>query len=479
MMATDPTQMTALELVGHYERRKLSPVEVTQAIIDRIDEVDGQINAYATVDAEGAIEAAKKAEKRWKKNKPLSRLDGVPVSIKELIHTKGMPTVMGSQAIPADSQPWDYDAPSVARLREAGAVIVGKTTSPEFGFKGVTDSPLRGITRNPWSPDKTPGGSSGGSGAAVAASMGPLSVGTDGGGSIRIPSSFCGLVGMKATFGRVAAYPPSMHGTMANAGPMARTVEDCAAMLNVIGKPDIRDWYSLQDDGVDYEKHLRGGVRKLRIAYSPTLGSGATVDPEVAKLVAKAAWRFEELGAKVEQVDVPVHGFDVGGMFLTHWLSSVAHLLKVTPKERHNLFDPALVQAGEMGARYSTDDLVGAQQQRRMLGHHYNVFLQKYDLLLTPTVAVQPFDVGMNAPLDAKGEPNGLWTPFTYVFNLTRQPAISLPCGVSKAGLPVGLQIVGGHYRDALVLRAARAYAHAHPVRLPKLPVAKASQRSA
>ena len=478
-MATDPTQMTALELAGLYERRKLSPVEVVQAVIDRIDAVDGQINAYATVDAEGAVDAAKKAEKRWKKGKPLSKLDGVPVSIKELIHTKGMPTVMGSQVIPPDSQPWDYDAPSVARLREAGAVIVGKTTSPEFGFKGVTDSPLRGITRNPWNPDKTPGGSSGGSGAAIAAGMGPISVGTDGGGSIRIPSSFCDLVGMKATFGKVAAYPPSMHGTMANAGPMARTVEDCAALLNVIAKPDPRDWYALPDDGTDYEKHLRGGVRKLKIAFSPTLGSNTKVDPEVAKAVAKAAWRFEDLGAHVEQVDVPVGGFDAGAMFLTHWLTSVAHLLKITPKEIHKLFDPGLVQAGEMGANYSTDDLVVAQQQRRMLGHQYEMFFQKYDLLLTPTVAVLPFDVGTHAPLDEKGEPNNQWTPFTYVFNLTRQPAISVPCGVSKSGLPIGLQIVGGLYRDTQVLRAARAYAHAHPVRLPQLPVAKASSRSA
>jgi aspartyl-tRNA(Asn)/glutamyl-tRNA(Gln) amidotransferase subunit A len=477
-MATDPTQMTALELAGYYERRKLSPVEVTQAIIDRIDDVDGQINAYAIVDAEGAMEAAKKAEKRWKKGKPLSRLDGVPVSIKELIHTKGMPTVMGSQLIPPDSQPWDYDAPSVARLREAGAVILGKTTSPEFGFKGVTDSPLRGITRNPWNPDKTPGGSSGGSGAAIAAGMGPISVGTDGGGSIRIPSSFCGLVGMKATFGKVAAYPPSMHGTMANAGPMARTVEDCAAMLNVIAKPDPRDWYSLPDDGTDYEKHLRGGVRKLKIAFSPTLG-GATVDPEVAKAVAKAAKRFEELGAKVEQVDNPVGGFDAGNLFLTHWLTSVAHILKITPEPLHKMYDPGLVQAGEMGAKYSTDDLVMAQQQRRNLGYQYEMFFQKYDLLLTPTVSVLPFDVGMNAPLDASGQPNNLWTPFTYVFNMTRQPAISIPCGVSKGGLPIGLQIVSGLYRDAQVLRAARAYTHAHPVRLPQLPVAKASQRSA
>jgi aspartyl-tRNA(Asn)/glutamyl-tRNA(Gln) amidotransferase subunit A len=478
-MATNPTQMTALELSGHYERRKLSPVEVAQAVIDRIDDVDGQINAYAIVDAEGAMEAARKSEKRWKKDKPLSPLDGVPVSIKELLHTKGMPTVMGSQVIPPDSQPWDYDAPSVARLREAGAVILGKTTSPEFGFKGVTDSPLRGITRNPWNPDKTPGGSSGGSGAAIAAGMGPLSVGTDGGGSIRIPSSFCGLVGMKATFGKVAAFPPSMHGTMANAGPMARTVEDCAAMLNVIAKPDARDWYALPDDGTDYEKHLRGGVRKLRIAFSPALGSGASVDPEVAKAVAKAAWRFEELGAKVEQVDAPVSGFDAGTLFVTHWLTSVAHLLKVTPKEAHKLFDPALVESGRIGERYSTDDLVVAQQRRRMLGHQYEMFFQKYDLLLTPTVSVLPFDVGMNAPLDAKGQPNNLWTPFTYVFNLTRQPAISIPCGVSKNGLPIGLQIVSGLYRDTQVLRAARAYTHANPVRLPHLPVAKASSRSA
>ena len=478
-MATDPTQMTALELSAQFERRKISPVEVAQAVIDRIDDVDGQINAYAIVDAEGAIDAARRSEKRWKKGRPLSRLDGVPVSIKELIQTKGMPTVMGSRAIDPASQSWDYDAPSVARLREAGAVILGKTTSPEFGFKGVTDSPLRGITRNPWNPDRTPGGSSGGSGAAIAAGMGPLSVGTDGGGSIRIPSSFCGLVGIKATFGRVAAYPPSMHGTLANAGPMARTVEDCAALLNVIARPDPRDWYALPDDGTDYEKHLRGGARKLRIAFSPALGSGAAVDPEVAKLVARAAWRFEELGARVEQVDVPVAAPDPGALFLAHWLTSAAQLVRATPEDRRKLYDPGLLEAARAGEAYSTGDLVVAQQERRVLGHRYDMFFRQYDLLLTPTVAVQPFEVGMNAPLDDKGQPNRLWTPFTYVFNLTRHPALSLPCGVSKAGLPIGLQIVGGQFRDALVLRAARAFAQANPVRLPKLPVANVSNRSA
>jgi len=477
MMADDITQMTAAKLGDLYQRRKLSPVEATKAVLERIDKVDGLINAYVVVDAEAALDAARKSEKRWKRGKPLSPLDGVPTSVKELFQTKGWPTVMGSKNIDPKG-PWEIDAPSVARLREAGAVLLGKTTSPEFGFKGVTDSPLHGITRNPWNPDLTPGGSSGGSAAAVAAGMGPLSVGTDGGGSVRIPSSFCGLVGLKGTFGRVPAYPSSMHGTLANPGPMARTPLDCALLMNVIARPDVRDWYALADDGVNYVKHLKGNIKKLKVAFSPTLGGNA-VDPEVARLVAKAAKAFAELGAKVEQVDKPVASPDPGPIFMAHWLTSVAHILKVTPKEKHADYDPGLVEAAKMGEGYSTDDLVVAQQSRRLLGQAYNLFFTQYDLLLTPTVAVTPFAVGQAAPTDNDGKPNYAWTPFTFPFNLTRHPAITVPCGVTKNGLPVGLQIVSGHYRDALLLRVARAYCDAHPLKIPKLPTANVSSMKA
>jgi aspartyl-tRNA(Asn)/glutamyl-tRNA(Gln) amidotransferase subunit A len=269
-----------------------------------------------------------------------------------------------------------------------------------------------------------------------------------------------------------------MHGTLANTGPMARTPLDCALLMNVIAKPDMRDWYALADDGTNYVKHLKGHLKKLKVAFSPTLGSNA-VDPEVARLVAKAAKAFATLGAKVEQVDRPVAEPDPGPIFMAHWLTSVAHILKVTPSEKHKDYDPGLVEAGKMGAAYSTDDLVVAQQQRRVLGHRYNMFFAQYDLLLTPTVAVQPFAVGQPFPNDAEGKPIQNWTPFTYPFNLTRHPAITVPCGVTKAGLPVGLQIVAGHYRDALLLRAARAYCDAHPLAIPKLPVARASAKAA
>lgn len=469
-MASELTQLTAMELSELYGRRKASPVEVTQAVLDRIDRHDGLINAFAVVDPERALAAARKSEKRWRKGKAIGPLDGVPVSIKELLQTKHWPTVMASRALDPTG-PWEVDAPAVARLREQGAVLVGKTTSSEFGYKGVTDTPLHGITRNPWNPDRTPGGSSGGAAAAVAAGFGPLAVGTDGGGSVRIPASFCGLVGLKATFGRVPAYPPSMHGSLANTGPMARTVEDVALMMNALTLPDARDWYGLPPDPANYYKALKGSVKKLRVAFSPRLGD-AKVEPEVARLVAKAAQSLGEMGARVEQVERPVPHIDPGQIFITLWLTSVTYLLSTLPAEKHALLDPGLVESGKAGERFSTNDLVRARLERRQLGHAYNMFFEDYDLLITPTVAVTPFPVGQNAPLGEDGRPNMNWTPFTYPFNLTRHPAVTIPCGVTKEGLPVGLQMVAGHYKDLTLLRAARAYTEAHPIRLPKLPVA-------
>ena len=473
-MGTDLTQLTAHELLDLYRRRKASPVEAVDAVLERVAKHNGLINAFAHLDPDSARAAARKSEKRWKKGKPRGALEGVPVTIKELLQTKGWPTVMASKLIDAN-QKWEIDAPAVARLREAGAVLLGKVTSSEFGYKGVTDSPVHGITRNPWHPDRTPGGSSGGGGAAVAAGFGPVSIGTDGGGSVRIPASFCGLIGLKATLGRVPAFPPSMHGDMANTGPLTRDVEDCALLLNVISQPDVRDWYSLPPDDTNYVKALKGGVKKLKIAFSPNLGY-AKVDGEVAKAVAKAAKIFADLGAKVEQVDPPIGALEPGQIFLAHWLTSAARLLKQFPESKHNQFDPGLLQACRAGQAYTTEQLVQAQYERRLLGHAYNMFFGKYDLLLTPTVAVPAFGVGLNAPVGAKGETNPNWTPFTFVFNLTRHPAITVPCGVTKDGLPIGLQIVAGHYRDALLLRAAQAYTKAAPIRLPKLPVSGKSK---
>src|SRR5262245_5384353 len=258
-MTEDLTELSAAGLSRLYRKGKASPVEAMKAVLKRTERVNPDINAFCRVDAALALRLARASARRWQKGEPLSPLDGVPVSIKELVRVKGWAASMGSKL--PDTAPVEEDAPAVARLREAGAIVFAQNTSPEYGHKAVTDSPLNGITRNPWKLDRTPGGSSGGAGAAVAAGLGPIAIGTDGGGSVRIPSSFTGLVGLKATFGRVPAWPPSMTGDLANTGPMARTAQDCALMMDVIARPDPRDAHALPDDGTNYVRALAGDLK--------------------------------------------------------------------------------------------------------------------------------------------------------------------------------------------------------------------------
>ena len=304
-MSDDIAMQSATELLKLYQRLQLSPVEATKAALAQISAYDPPLNAFCYVDEDAALRAAGESEARWQKKAPKGLLDGVPTAIKDLVLTKGWPTLRGSRIVSKD-QSWDEDAPSSARLREHGAVLLGKTTTPEFGWKGVTDSPLTGVTRNPWNPAMTPGGSSGGSAAAIATGMCALAIGTDGGGSIRIPAGFTGIYGFKPSFGRVPAAPLSPFGTVAHVGPMTRTVTDAALMLMVISEPDNRDCYSLPYDDTDYRVGLEDGIKGLRIAFSPTLGY-VSVDVEVAAVVSKAVRVFEDLGAHVEQVDP---GFD-------------------------------------------------------------------------------------------------------------------------------------------------------------------------
>lgn len=456
------------ELTKAYRDRDLSPVDVTRAILDRIDALNPQINAYCLVDHEAALADARASEARWQRGQPLGSIDGVPASVKDLILTKGWPTLRGSLTTdPAG--PWDVDAPATARLRESGAVLLGKTTTPEFGWKGVTDSALTGITRNPWNTAMTPGGSSGGAAAAVAAGMGPLAVGTDGGGSIRIPCAFTGLFGIKASFGRVPAWPLSPFGTVAHVGPITRTVADAALMLNVLALPDARDWHALPPDARDYRTGLDHGVKGLRIAYSPTLGYVENVDAEVASIVAASVKVFGDLGAAVEERHPGFENTDK--IFRTHWFSGAAFLLDGIPKEKRSLIDPGLLEVAAQGERITASELLEAQMKRGALGAHMNLFHRDFDLLVTPTLSVPAFEAGQEYPGASQGRRWTDWTPFTYPFNLTQQPAASVPCGLTKAGLPVGLQIVGPKYADALVLRAARAFEAARPWSFPGNPV--------
>jgi aspartyl-tRNA(Asn)/glutamyl-tRNA(Gln) amidotransferase subunit A len=461
-MSADLCLLSATQLLDAYRKHELSPVEVARAVLERIERLNPVLNAFNLV-SDHALDDAKLSESRWLAGQPQGLLDGVPVSIKDIILTKGWPTLRGSKTVDPKG-PWNDDAPASARLREHGAVLIGKTTTPEFGWKGVTDSALTGITRNPWNPKKTPGGSSGGAAAALASGMAPLALGTDGGGSIRIPCSFTGLFGLKPSFGRVPAWPLSPFGTVAHIGPMARSVADAALMLNVLALPDARDWHALPYDRRDWRLGLDEGVTDLRIAYSPDLGY-AKVDAEVAEIVRNALKVFGDLGAKVEEKNPGFANPDA--IFRTHWFSGAAMLVNAIPPEKRKLIDPGLLEVAEHGAKVTAQELLDAQMKRGALGTHMNLFHRDYDLLVTPTLAVAAFDAGLEFP---PGKSRWIdWTPFTFPFNLTQQPAASIACGLTKEGLPVGLHLVGPRYADALVLRAARAFEMARPMAMPDL----------
>jgi len=341
-------------------------------------------------------------------------------------------------------------------------VFLGKTTTPELGWKGVTDSPVTGITRNPWNLERTPGGSSGGASAQVAAGLGPLAIGTDGGGSIRIPSAFAGIFGIKPTSGRVPVYPGSVFNTLSHVGPMTRTVEDAALMLSVLAGPDPRDRFCLDAPPADYVQELNRGIRGLRVGWSQDLGY-ARVEPEVARLAAQAAQAFEQLGCHVEEARV---GFeDPTETFLVHWQSACAGSLGPLLPQWECRMDPGLVQATRNGLQYSAAELVAAQMRRNAHYDQVRRMFETYDLLLTPTLAVLPFEVGLIRPPD-RGDDDltwATWTPFTYPFNLAPNPAATVPAGFSEDGLPVGLQIVGRRLEDLTVLRAAAAFEQVRP----------------
>jgi aspartyl-tRNA(Asn)/glutamyl-tRNA(Gln) amidotransferase subunit A len=457
--------LSAQALGERYRQRTLSPVEATASLLDRIEALDPKLNAFAIVDRDGAIAAARGSERRWRDGAPLGPLDGVPVTIKDLVLMRGFPTRRGTRLLET-AAPDIEDGPATARLREAGAVILGKTTTPEFGWKALGDSPLTGISRNPWNPDRTPGGSSAGAAAACAAGIAPLHVGTDGAGSIRTPSCFCGVFGLKPTFGRVPAYPPSPLALLSHTGPIARGVADAAMMLGVLSLPDHRDPSALPADGADYLAGIDGGVKGWRIAYSPDLGY-ARVDPEIAASVAAAARQFEALGAAIEEVGA-IFPSPRDALF-TLWAAASAKNLGAFPAESRHLVDPGLVATVEAGDAISAADYLAAEQVRGGLALTMARFHQKYDLLLTPTMPVPALPVGhdLNDPATERHWID--WSPFSYPFNMTRQPAASIPCGLSAQGLPIGLQIVGPLYADARVLRAARAFETTQPLRRPPI----------
>ena len=464
-------RMEATELAGRVRAKELSPVEIVDAVFERMEKLEPKLHAFCTPTPELAREEARRVEREISDGKDPGPLAGVPVGIKDLHAVKDVRMVLGSHAY-KDFVP-DEDDVAVERLKEAGAVVIGKTNVPEFGYSGVGHNPVFETTTNPWDTRLTPGGSSAGSGAAVASGMGPIALGSDGGGSVRIPASFSGLFGMKASMGRVPLYPscrderlPGASGweSLEHIGPMSRTVRDGALMLSVMSGPDERDRLSIPEEpGFDPVGAAGGGLpRGLRVAYSPDWGYAA-VDPEVRRVVGEAAKVFEnDLGCTVEEAhpsfEDPFEAF--WGLVLIE--TDLAGMRKMA-EELGEKMSPHLKAVLEQD--WKAEDFTNAVMARK---HVYNKmwrFMRDYDLLLTPTLAVPPFETGIQGPevIDGREVPNTYWLSFTFPINMTGQPAATVPAGFTEGGLPVGMQIVGRHLDDGLVLRASAAFEVARP----------------
>ena len=465
MSTTDIGQMNAVELLSRFRDKSLSPVDVTEDALLRIERYNPAVNAYCHVDHEGAMQAARESEQRWLKGQPCGALDGVPASIKDLTLTRGMPTRKGSRTT-SPQGPWEVDAPFTAFMRQAGAVLLGKTTTPEFGWKGVTDNPLYGITRNPWDTRLTAGGSSGGAAAAASLNLGVLHQGSDAGGSIRIPCAFTGTFGIKPTFGYVPQWPASSMTILSHLGPMTRTVEDAVLMLQTVARPDARDGLIGAPRSLPWLPE-GDSLKGLRIAYSPDFGH-VKVDPQVASVVARAVERLVELGAHVEQVDP---GFsDPLDTFNTLWFAGAARLAGQLDSARRDLLDPGLQRIAALGERITLSEYSAALEARAALVAQMAAFHERYDVLVSPMLPITAFAAGHNVPPDSAYTEWMHWTPFSYPFNLTQQPAASIPCGLAQNGLPVGLQVVAARFADDQVLRVCRAYEQHFPATHPLVP---------
>lgn len=450
--APELCRLTSTALAEAYEDGLLSPVEVVSAALSRAREIQEQFNAFTFIDTDGALAAAQASEARWKKGEPLSALDGVPTTVKDIVHVEGWCVRYGSKTTGMDVQ--QRDAPSVARLRKAGAVFIGQTTTSEYGWKAVTDSPLFGVTRNPWNPALTPGGSSGGAAVAAATGAGVLHLGTDGGGSVRIPASFTGVVGHKPTFGRVALYPPSSFGTVAHIGPLARSVEDVTLMLDIMSGRDRRDWTQppLQFDPVTLSPFHWAGKS---IAYWKTPCVGG-VDPEVEASVEAALAGLEVAGADIVEISLPFQE-TLLEVYNRNWYVGAANRLAGIDPARWSDIDAGLVEAACIGNGYSAVARMDAELQRGRYGAAMDALLAEYDFIISPTTPILPFEAGRDVPPGREGQSWVEWCSFSFPINLSQQPACSIPCGLSREGLPIGLQIVGARGNDSVVLSAVRS----------------------
>lgn len=476
--------MPAYKMLDAIKRQELTSEEVTEIIIERIEKINPIINAYCTTTFDLAREAAKEADMAVKKGEPLGLLHGIPTSIKDEVETKGIRSTFGC-VIFENYIPTEDDV-AVARLKDAGIVMLGKTNLPPFGYAPITDNLIFGKTRNPWNLERTPGGSSGGAAAAVAAGLGPLALGGDGGGSIRIPSSFCGTYGIKPTFGRVPHLFAKLGGTAATisqGGPIVRCVKDAALMLDVIVGEHYSDKYSIPKPDYSFLERLDEVPNKLKIGYSFDLGNVMAIDPEVKKSVLGGIDKLKQFDWVVEEsnlIDLKKSDKTMLGVkrprvrspFLilgTIWSTSFAHILDITKllNKWKDKIDPTLATMIKMGEAFSAKDIKVAELQMEMLNENIAEHFKKYDILITPATTIPA--VGIDNTLldlvevDGKKVSTNDWVSFTYPFNISGHPAASIPCGWHSTGLPIGMQIVGKRYDEVSVLQVSKAFEEVAP----------------
>ena len=453
----------AYEIREVIKRGEMSSQEITEIIIERIEKINPKLNAYCTPTFELARGAAKEADEAIKKGGNLGMLHGIPISIKDEMPMKGIRTTFGSKLY-ENHIPEEEDI-SVQRLRNEGSVILGKTNMPEFGFLAVTNNMIFGESHNPWNLDKTPGGSTGGGAAAVVSGLCYLSLGADGGGSIRIPSSLCGAYGIKPSFGRVPVYPTSgLHfESLIHYGPIVRFVKDAALMLDAMKGPHEADMYTLPEQNLSYFEKVDEKPKKLKIGYSVDLGFSKVIDSEVKENVVKSAEKFNQLGWDVEKTKFKIKNPE--RCFLTLYSITIGYDLMNEIKKNREIINPDLVKAAELGLGSTGMDVARAMNLRKKFYHQFYQYFRDYDILITPTTNLPAFELGIIYPsvIEGKMVSPTAWMPFTAIFNLTGLPAASIPCGWSKDGLPIGMQIIGRRFDDLTVLQVSKAFEEIAP----------------
>ncbi|MFX1478208.1 MAG: amidase [Promethearchaeota archaeon] len=478
MVENDICFIPAWQMVDKIKTQEISSEELTEKIIERIEKINPIINAYCTLTLDLARDMAKTADKAVKNGDNLGLLHGVPTSIKDNVDMKGIRTTFGCKVF--EDYISDKDDISVTRLKKAGVVIMGKTNLPAFGYKGVTDNLIFGETKNPWHLERTCGGSSGGAAAATASGLSPLSLGSDGGGSIRIPCGFCGLYGIKPTFGRIPHTSVKIEGslgTFVNKGPIVRYVKDAALMLDAwVGADDI-DRYSLPKPNYSFYERIDEKPKQLKIGYAIDLGNLEIIHSEVEKATLESVVKFEEFGWSVEKSNISllstekllargkVRVENYSQPWWIIWTYGLGYFLKSAIEKHREIMDPGLVEMAEIGFGYSAEIINQAEIQREIVYDNICKHFKEYDILITPTLACPAFELGVSSPLkiDGKNVPAGVWSPYTHPFNMSGHPAASIPCGWSSEGLPIGMQIIGKRFEDLTVLQVSQAFEEIAP----------------